>query len=160
MEVLTKAAPVFVVRLKCFLSRCFEHPVEKVHVNSLIFQQKVVHVVLVRLNAISISVLFPSRKVYFIRVNSLPPVPFDRGDSYQRSWLEVWRKPSKAPEMFQSGSSLLAKDGVGPVLVLINLSWRHGHRRHEEKWDKRPGIGLCDRSFGSQICQGRSRQRS
>lgn len=34
--------------------------------------------------------------------------------------------------MFQSGSSLLAKNGIGPVLVLISLSRRYGRRCHEE----------------------------
>ena len=34
--------------------------------------------------------------------------------------------------MFQSGLSLLAKNGIGPVLVLISPSWRYGRRCHEE----------------------------
>lgn len=85
-----------------------------------------------RLNAISIPVLVSSPKAFISsRVNPLPPVPFDHGDSYQRSWLKVWRKPSETAEMLQSGSRFRAKDWIGPELV-IKLSWRGGYSRHME----------------------------
>ena len=95
------------------------------------------------MNAISISVLVPNHKVFISsRINPLPPVPFDHGDSYQRSGFEVWREPPKTAEIIQSGSSFLAKDGIGPELVLIDLSWWYGHRRHEENSETKAKVWI------------------
>jgi hypothetical protein len=45
-EVLTKPSPVFVIRLKEFLPRGLVHPIEEVHIDSLILQEQVLDVVL------------------------------------------------------------------------------------------------------------------
>lgn len=45
--------------------------------------------------------------------------------------------------MFQSGSSLLAKNGIGPVLVFISLSRRYGRRCHEEGQIQRSACRFC-----------------
>jgi hypothetical protein len=45
-KVLTKASPVFIIRLKEFLPRGLVHPIEKVHVDSLILQEQVLDVIL------------------------------------------------------------------------------------------------------------------
>jgi hypothetical protein len=95
------------------------------------------------LNAIPISVLVPDYKVFILlRANPLLLVPFNHSNSYQHSRLDVWREPSKTAEMIQSGSSFLAKNGISPELVLINLSWRYGHRRHEENSETKAKVWI------------------
>jgi hypothetical protein len=52
----------------------------------------------------------------------LPPISFDNSKTFQGFRLEVWGKPSKAAEMFQSSPRLFAENGIGPELVFIGLS--------------------------------------
>jgi hypothetical protein len=42
------------------------------------------------------------------------------------------KRDPRTPDLSAVGSSFLTKDGIGPELVLIDLSWRYGHGRHEE----------------------------
>lgn len=74
----------------------------------------------------------PSNRYLKSIVYLLPPISFDNGKTFQGLGLEIWGEPSKATEMFQSGSSLLAEDGVGPVLMLTGLSRGNGRRSHQD----------------------------
>lgn len=58
---------------------------------------------------------------------------FDDSDTLQRLRFEVRAKLSKTAKLFQSGSSFLTENGIGPVLMFVRLGREYQKRGEIEK---------------------------